>query len=151
MKLEDIYESFFDTYRNMGYIISELSQRTLARAANLATHGAASAAADAAREDRKKDKNYKDRTALDLNAQKLSGQAAKFKTAARKKGQDNEEKARKRGGEAAAERARTVRSDIHATSGFENEKDVHDSQKKATKDATDRKRLRKRFKGELDG
>lgn len=33
MEIETIYESFFDTYRNMGYMISELSRQTLKTAA----------------------------------------------------------------------------------------------------------------------
>jgi len=151
MNIETIYESFVETYRNMGYIISELSQRTMARAANLARNAAPAARAASKKEGEKRDPNFKNQMALNFNAEKLERQAHKFKTAAREKGFDNEKKAFKRGGDAAKERANRVNMDIMRTGGLENQKDVRKSQKKAAKDATNVKRLRKRFKDELDG
>ena len=150
MNIETIYESFFDTYRNMGYIISELSQRTLARAGNLASQGSNAARAASEKEDKKRDPNSKNKMALDFNAEKLERQSHKFRNAARNKGFDNEAEATGRG-LAAWRRARRANSDIMGTAGFENQKDVRKSQRKAEKDATNTARLRKRFKGELDG
>ena len=150
MNIETIYESFFDTYRDMGHIISELSQRTMARAANLASQGSNAARGASKKEGRKRDPNSKNRMALDFNAEKLERQAHKFRNAARKKGFDNEDKANKKGLNP-WRRARRANSDIMGTAGFENQKDVRRSQKKAAKDATNTERLRKRFKGELDG
>jgi hypothetical protein len=85
MKLEDIYESFFDTYRNMGYMISELSRQTLKTAAVEADRRAKeSDEAAKIKPARGTGTSYsdKDKEAQDLarkNAEVKSRQAKKFK------------------------------------------------------------------------
>jgi hypothetical protein len=151
MNIQDIYESFFDTYRNMGYIISELSQRTLRRAANVALNATEGPVV--------KHPDAKDNLAMNLNKEKLGAQAARFARAADKKakksegsprvpGMDPEIKAKM---DSRDRRAKMVNKSLKDTEGFANEKDRQTAVSKAANDSRDVKRLRKRFKGELDG
>ena len=77
MNLENIYESFFDTYRNMGYMISELSQGLLQRAADRAERRSAEAGEASGRV---KDRRLKSR--LKRDSERKAAQAERFKSGA---------------------------------------------------------------------
>lgn len=151
MNIETIYESFFNTYRDMGHIISELSQRTLRRASAVAK--------GAAEGPQVKHRDSKDNLARDLNKEKLKTQSAKFKAAAEKKakksagsprvpGMDRKIRAKM---DSKDRRAKMVNKNLRDTEGFSSDKTRQKAIAKAGEKARQPERLRKRFKGELDG
>ena len=78
MKLEDIYESFFDTYRNVGHMISELSRQTM-KTAKVEAERRAKESEEVA--EMRPDGDKGDRQAQDLarrNAEVKRRQAEKF-------------------------------------------------------------------------
>ena len=157
MNIETIYESFFDTYRNMGQIISELSLRTIQQAKTGALAGAEEAEQEARvrktrptwPKPRTAGSNPTDTTALDLNKTKLAHQAARFEKAAKKKEAQLQAAAGNKPGR--AHRATLVSNNLRRSGGYNSEAEKRQAQDKAETQAINLPRLRKRFRGELDG
>lgn len=152
MNIQQIYESFYDTYSTMGHLIAELSQKTLRRAAYAADVGLSAAEKELDKVRQGKKSKDSDTTNMELNARKLLSQRKKFKDAAEKKAQDAMDKA----GEAKdPERARGMQAIVNRaqkeTAGTDSDRDAARLEKRAKKQATDKARLRKRFKGMRDG
>ena len=157
MNIETIYESFFDTYRNVGYIILEQSQRKLRMASAVAKEVSDMPLGGFSSE--------RDATASKLNREKLKAQSERFKAAADRKAKESERRAagaptgnppghedeNTKKSESRFRRASMVNRDLKLTQGFESREDKDRSVAKAYKASRDKERLRKRFKGELDG
>ena len=91
MNIQDIYESFFDTYRNMGYMISELSSALLRRAAERASTRSTEAAKARGRVRGSLGKK------LAKDSSRKADQAEKFRMRADAQDQSAETKAKKEG------------------------------------------------------
>jgi len=146
MNIETIYESFFDTYRNMGQIILEQSQRRYRRASAVARGAAEGPQVGMP--------SSIDNLARDLNIAKLKAQAGRFADAAAKKAASSEQAATKKDGYSGGprrKRAEIVNQNLKKTDGFETAKERETAIKRAGATARQSERLRKRFKGELDG
>ena len=152
MNIEQIYESFYETYGTMGHLIAELSQKTLRRAAAAADVGQEAAEKELDKVRSGKRSKDSDTTNMELNARKLMSQKKKFKAAADKIAKEAMDKA---GESKDPERARGMQAIVNRaqreTAGTDSDRDAARLVKRAKKQATDKARLRKRFKGMTDG